>query len=262
MIRKITINLLLSTFLFGFLVSGLALGQEEKSIPGYQVIYESMVPMEHALRSRFDEARVSSGYIPELGSIFVCEVQAQIEEIDEQLQEIVKTFGPLLQIDSEENVYVLVKYGTQSKKEQYLIVTSRADVLNTHRWHVFNSQASITEQPVRTVKNITPRKAYSLIQSYQHGCPCRGNFFILDVRTQKEYAEGHIKGSINIDYYSDTFKQELKKLNRDSTYLVYCRSGHRSAKASQMMKKLGFRRVYNMLGGIIQWEKEGFPLIK
>lgn len=49
----------------------------------------------------------------------------------------------------------------------------------------------------------------------------------------------------------ETFKQELKKLNRDNTYLVYCRSGHRSAKASGMMKKLDFRTVYNMLGGII-----------
>lgn len=105
-------------------------------------------------------------------------------------------------------------------------------------------------------KNISPKEALALINKN------KGNedFVILDVRTPREVSSGHIEGAINIDYYSKTFIDELNKLDRGKRYLIYCRSGHRSGKTLKIMEKLGFREVYNMLGGIKAWKKEGLPI--
>lgn len=69
------------------------------------------------------------------------------------------------------------------------------------------------EKPIpnyQIIENITPEKAYSLIQSYREGCPGnRENFVVIDVRTPEEYANGYIENAINLDYYSETFKDDL-----------------------------------------------------
>ena len=87
------------------------------------------------------------------------------------------------------------------------------------------------------------------------------SFVILDVRTSSEYKAGHIKGAENRDYYSDSFKNDLWKISKEKTYLVYCRTGNRSGKTLEIMKELGFNRVYNMTGGIQAWTAKGFPSI-
>ncbi len=83
---------------------------------------------------------------------------------------------------------------------------------------------------------------------------------LLDVRTPQEYAEGHIDGALNINVQSDDFKQMAKKeLSKDSTILVYCRSGRRSMDAAEILTKLGYK-VVNMKGGIIEWKEDGLPV--
>ena len=54
----------------------------------------------------------------------------------------------------------------------------------------------------------------------------------------------------------------MDALNKDKTYLVYCRSGARSAGVRDAMERLGFKEVYNMLGGIVQWTDEGRETVK
>jgi len=105
---------------------------------------------------------------------------------------------------------------------------------------------------------IDPEDAYNMIINLK-GSP---SFVILDVRTQEEFNTAHIEGAINIDFYSSDFKEQLAKLNKSKTYLVYCRSGVRSSKAAKIMEKMGFTKIYNMKGGIIKWEKENLPLVK
>mgnify|MGYP001152136798 CR=1 FL=1 len=79
------------------------------------------------------------------------------------------------------------------------------------------------------LESVTSKEAYNLIQSHRRGCPCRRkNFVIIDVRTPEEYVNGHIENAINLDYYSITFEDGLNKLNKNKTYLIYCRSGRRS----------------------------------
>jgi len=79
---------------------------------------------------------------------------------------------------------------------------------------------------------------------------------VLDIRTPKEYAEGHIPDAINIDYKADSFQSELEKLDRDTTYLMHCRSGRRSANSLEIFEKLGFRHVIHMDDGILGWQED------
>lgn len=90
----------------------------------------------------------------------------------------------------------------------------------------------------------------------------RNDFTLLDVRTPEEFTEGHIYTATNIDYFSRRFKEELRELDRDKTYLIYCRSGKRSEEALKAMKALGFTKVYHMKDGVLQWMTEGLPLIQ
>ena len=82
---------------------------------------------------------------------------------------------------------------------------------------------------------------------------------ILDVRTPEEVAEGFIDGAQNIDFYREDFDNEIKSLDKDFTYAIYCRSGKRSGQAAQMMQDAGFLSVFNLDGGMIDWANAGMP---
>ncbi len=111
-------------------------------------------------------------------------------------------------------------------------------------------------QTTQIIEDITVQEAFDLIQENQDN----PDFVILDVRTAEEVAEGYIENAINIDYYSDTFRDELDNLDKNQTYLIYCRSGTRSGKALNIVAELGFQEAYNMLGGMIEWNAEGLPV--
>lgn len=78
------------------------------------------------------------------------------------------------------------------------------------------------------------------------------NAVILDVRTPEEYAEGHIENAKLMNYYGDNFNSEVSKLDKNKTYLVYCKSGGRSSEASTIMAEKGYK-VFNLSGGISNW---------
>lgn len=83
---------------------------------------------------------------------------------------------------------------------------------------------------------------------------------LVDVRTPQEFAEGHIEGAVNINVQSDDFQQEAEKeLSKDSTILVYCRSGRRSMTAADILTRLGYK-VVNLEGGIIEWKDAGLTV--
>lgn len=81
-----------------------------------------------------------------------------------------------------------------------------------------------------------------------------GNTVVLDVRTPGEIASGYIAGTqFFADFNGGNFDTELDGLDKNKTYLVYCRSGNRSSKACQKMVDKGFKNVYNLEGGISAW---------
>jgi len=103
---------------------------------------------------------------------------------------------------------------------------------------------------------ISTRDAYEMVQK-NAGNP---DFVILDVRTPEEFATGHLAGAINLDYEADTFAQEIGKLDNKKVYLLYCKAGSRSSAADMMMKDLGFKGLFWITGGIVQWQADGYPI--
>jgi rhodanese-related sulfurtransferase len=83
---------------------------------------------------------------------------------------------------------------------------------------------------------------------------------LIDVRTPEEFAQGHIEGALNIDVESGAFAAAIADLPTDGNYVVYCRSGNRSAVAVDQMQAAGFTEVYDM-GGIQAWMAAGNPIV-
>lgn len=82
------------------------------------------------------------------------------------------------------------------------------------------------------------------------------NTVILDVRTPGEFAAGHIENAILIDINSRDFKAKINQLDREKTYLVYCRTGRRSSVAGKIMtQEFGFTEVKNLLGGFVSYQR-------
>lgn len=79
---------------------------------------------------------------------------------------------------------------------------------------------------------------------------------VIDVRTPEEFEAGHIEGALNINVKAAEFVDEIQKLSKTDTLLVYCRSGRRSAYAAQVMVSFGFRKIYDLEGGFLNWESE------
>lgn len=105
----------------------------------------------------------------------------------------------------------------------------------------------VTDEKVRPV-SISPEEAQKRLETEK-------DIILLDVRTQEEYEEKHIPGSmlIPVDELEKRAVEELKE--KDKTIFVYCRSGNRSTTASNILAELGYTKVYN-LGGIIDWPYE------
>ena len=106
-----------------------------------------------------------------------------------------------------------------------------------------------------TVQSIPPKAFSQKIEA-------SSNEVILDVRTPEEFSEGHLKNAINIDVDNDNFKTEISKLNKSTPVYVYCYAGGRGSTAGKELVKAGFKEVYNMDGGIKEWEEAGLPIIK
>ena len=82
---------------------------------------------------------------------------------------------------------------------------------------------------------------------------------ILDVRTPAEFAEGHVVGAVNIPVESPDFTAQVAALDPAATYAVYCRSGNRSAVATELMSGLGYTHIYDLDGGFADLQGTSLP---
>ncbi len=84
---------------------------------------------------------------------------------------------------------------------------------------------------------------------------------LLDIRTEKEFQTGHLVHALQSDFYQTaSFSAYLDHLDKTIPYLIYCRSGHRSALAIKLMQQKGFTHVSDMAGGYTAWLAQGFPV--
>lgn len=86
---------------------------------------------------------------------------------------------------------------------------------------------------------------------------------LIDLRTDEEIkSKGMIAGAIQINFLGKDAEQEINKLDKNKTYLIYCAGGGRSGDCSELMQKSGFKEVVNLEKGIEDWKKKGFEVEK
>jgi len=107
----------------------------------------------------------------------------------------------------------------------------------------------------QVAEDITPAEAAAMIEANKGN----GSLVLLDVSTRREYHKWHVEKAININIFSLKFSEKLKKLDKERTYLVYCKMGGRSAAAQKVMIKQGFQKVFNIVGGRDRWRVEELP---
>lgn len=83
------------------------------------------------------------------------------------------------------------------------------------------------------------------------------NAQILDVRTPEEFNSEHIDKATNANWLGDSFDSDIAKLDKTNPVFIYCKSGARSAKASIKLEELGFKKIYQLEGGLLKWNAAG-----
>jgi rhodanese-related sulfurtransferase len=94
------------------------------------------------------------------------------------------------------------------------------------------------------------------ITAEELGTALKDTVQLIDVRTPAEFKQGHIKGALNIDVTDASFEKDLEQLNKNKPVYIYCRSGQRSNTAAKKMAQAGFDTLYDLKGGINNWDKE------
>jgi phage shock protein E len=131
------------------------------------------------------------------------------------------------------------------------IITPTPDITSTAATTTFEN---ITTPAA--VLNKSPSEIYKMLLTSSYP------LHLIDVRTPEEYAAGHIDDADNIDLISSDFEQTIDKQAKEAYYVVYCRTGARSAKASDIMVRHGFIHVINMTGGITEWLNENLDNVE
>lgn len=85
---------------------------------------------------------------------------------------------------------------------------------------------------------------------------------IVDVRTPREFAAGHLEGAINIDFLGPDFASRVSELPKDKPLLVHCQVGGRSRESLPAFAKAGLTNVHHMDGGFRAWSGGGLPVTK
>ena len=104
------------------------------------------------------------------------------------------------------------------------------------RWEILKQQ----------LNNLQPEEFYHTITD-------RKDLIVIDVRTEEEFAAGHLPNAINISYLSYDFWDRIEQLDPEANYYVYCRSGRRSVRTCTLMKNGGFKNIFNLDGGLNSW---------
>jgi len=104
-----------------------------------------------------------------------------------------------------------------------------------------------------TIPTIKPADLYKKVLSGE-------KLYILDTREEKEFTVSHIKGAIRVGYDKFDIKQ-TDKLDKNVTVIMYCTIGARSEEIGTKIKKIGFKNVYNLYGGLIYWKNQGYPVV-
>ncbi len=84
--------------------------------------------------------------------------------------------------------------------------------------------------------------------------------FLLDTRSDEEFAISHLEGARMIDYEGFR-KSDVKDIPKDAELIVYCSVGYRSERIGEQLQAMGFTNVKNLYGGIFDWKNKGLDVV-
>ena len=145
-----------------------------------------------------------------------------------------------------DNTYASISKETQNDNMNKKDFDSKESEYNS------NNDIELSETVKGNILNITPEEVKELISKKNI------DYFLIDVRTPEEFAEGYIETANLIPV--NELESRLNEIPKDKIIIVYCRSGNRSRTAAEILINNGFELVYDM-GGIISWQNKDFEII-
>jgi thioredoxin len=109
---------------------------------------------------------------------------------------------------------------------------------------------SCNGQSSKKTENVTP-------EAFAEKIKTTPNAQILDVRTPEEFASEHLDNAVNVNWLAEDFVANTGKFDKSKPVFVYCKSGARSMKAAAKLEELGFKKIYQLEGGILKWNAAG-----
>ncbi|MDX2246034.1 MAG: rhodanese-like domain-containing protein [Bacteroidia bacterium] len=125
------------------------------------------------------------------------------------------------------------------------------------------SQQTTSAEPEKTIETTKPTQITQILdpQGFMEKLQANPGAQLIDVRTPGEVASGYIAEAQNMDIQSPDFKEQLSTLDPSKPVFVYCAKGGRSGQSAEMLKKMGFKEIYDLKGGLTQWKASGKPLV-
>jgi rhodanese-related sulfurtransferase len=170
----------------------------------------------------------------------------------------------LSELNKEKKIIVFCRTGTRSAEAKGILarngfkkVYNLEGGIEAYKYQIIEDKAAeqakdkvrqtMVDKSGYDIKNITPAELDKM--------KSEPDVQLVDVRGPDEYKKGTIEGAINIPV--DTFNDRLSELNKEKKIIVFCRTGTRSSAAKGILVRNGFKKVYNLEGGIEAYKKAG-----
>lgn len=163
----------------------------------------------------------------------------------------------LEKLDKSKPVYVYCNAGHRSRKTAVLL-----DKMGFEK--VVELQKGLDDWKVHNYEVVTERSAQKVIElasaeAFKEKINGK-EVQLIDIRTPKEYNDGHLINALNINFYDDNFIEQMNKLNKDKAVYMYCRTGRRTGLAAKKLKKEGFKKIVDLKDGITAWKDKEYPV--
>ena len=120
----------------------------------------------------------------------------------------------------------------------------------------FDASSQRANSPANIVTDVSVTEFKHLMDSLE-------GEVVVDLRTPEELQQqGKIAGSLEIDYFGANYETGIEALDTGKVYLLYCASGGRSGETAELMKNMGFKKIYNLKEGFRGWTKQKMPVTR
>lgn len=160
--------------------------------------------------------------------------------------------------EKEQSVVRIPDLGIETPADDDPEVAPYFKMKKTGRFDIFfggeKGLIEVVEYQQANYRELTPTEAFELIQRQQP--------LVLDVRTKREYQQGHLNQALLIPVQE--LQHRIKELDvyKKGEILLYCATGNRSTVASKILIDSGFSRILNLRRGIVGWQQKGLPVVK